>query len=187
MPTEYSISSVVYETSDTQGIMRLIPFIISAVCLLVSCGTAPVRHFDAPVEYFSEGFIDSDNFQVLAKGSPRKNTRTLVDRRESSLEDARLKIPERQIEVLTALAESQSPVPEPCRAQKTEIIRRTIQQAINGHLAGGREITSFYNVDGGATIVFRVSRAGIKQVFQGLSYECPVSQTAVTDAHNKNN
>lgn len=167
--------------------MRLIPLVISTVCLLVTCGTAPVRHFDAPVEYFSEGFIDSDNFQVLAKGSPRKNCRTLVDRRESSLEDARLKIPERQIEVLTALAESKNTVPEPCRAQQTDIIRRTIQQAINWHFAVGREVTSFYNEDGGATIVFRVSRTGIKQAFQGLSYECPVSQTAVTGAQNKNN
>lgn len=167
--------------------MRPIPFFISIICLLISCGTAPVRHFDAPVEYFSEGFIDSDNFQVLAKGAPRKNCRTLVDRRESSIEDARLKIPERQIEVLTALAESQNPVPELCRAQQTDIIRRTIQQAIKDHLTGGREITSFYNMDGGATIVFRVSRTGIKQAFQGLSYECPVSQTAVTGAYNKNN
>ena len=72
---------------------------IVALLVTVNCSKKKVRKPQAP-DYTTEGWLDSDTFQVIAKGKPIESARGFMRRRRFAKKDATIMAHRRVVELM---------------------------------------------------------------------------------------
>lgn len=149
--------------------------IITIIFPLFSCFTTTQTPANINYNYKSEGFLDKNHFQVLAKGIPDSGLKSLVEKRESAMRNAETLVQSRYMKLLNEYylknkLPNYSPITFPLLKNYS-----AIQKELNGHLSQypgyGKKICEYYNEDASAVIVHRISRNNLRDDILSISIE----------------
>jgi len=123
-------------------------------------------------DYKTEGFLDADHFQVIVVGTPDKDKRGLVQKRESALENAKNKLSKTVIDKLSEYYLSVH-LPTLGIGSAKEIanfddVRVNLTHELMPFLNDGSVAFEYYNYDHSAVIVFRVIRRNLQRALASV-------------------
>ncbi len=125
-------------------------------------------------DFSTEGFIDDSHFQVFVTGTPSREKKTLVERRESSLADIPGNVKSRFVGKISEYI-STGTAPSANTGNKKDAkekaspdVPSVVEERIQQLMAYSREIAVLYNEDGSVTAIHRICRPGLRGEIQGL-------------------
>ena len=139
---------------------------ILCMCTVISCAAAPQLREDAQYDFTTTGFLDDSSFQITAKDAPDPAAKGLVAQRESAVIKARNGL---QTSAVTALVEyrlalyaAQLPASHD-RDYLISSARGILAAEFRKYLAYGSIIEEYYEKDNAATVVYRISKSGLRK------------------------
>ncbi|HON77844.1 MAG TPA: hypothetical protein PK544_05095 [Spirochaetota bacterium] len=147
-------------------------FIIITTSAVLSCFTTTKVPDSIRFNYKTEGFLDKNNFQILAKGTPDSGLKSLVEKRESALRNAEKLVQSRYMQLLNEYylkkkLPDYSPVTFPL-LKYSSAIQKDLTRELSEYPGYGKQICTYYNEDASAVIVHRISRRNLQDDILGI-------------------
>lgn len=167
--------------------MRIVLMIILAAMFCVTAPSCTIRYYDTERllnDYKTEGFLDTDHFQVIIHGEPDKEKRGLVRRRESALRDARRKMEDTVVERLADYSlDYQVKKLELDDVKKIENmgeVREELEEEFSPFLEYGHIAFEYYNADHSAVIVYRIFKDDLVEDVESVEVDFKIKKEEVS-------
>lgn len=136
-------------------------------CSIIGSGN---KHHER--NFTAEGFLDTDHFQAIITGYPDKKQKGLVDKRQSSIEKAKLQIKKTVIDKLSTYCIKHQVQKKGIASTATipNLTMKTIEikQKLYPFLKYGQVAFRYYNEDHSAVIVYRIVKEKLKKDIESI-------------------
>lgn len=144
-----------------RSIIIIKKFFILALCVFVSACT--IKYYDTNKllnDYKTEGFLDRDHFQVIVTGTPNKESRGLVFRREAALRNAKSRLEDVVIDKLVSYSVDNQVKNLSLKMAddilNMEEMKKSLGEKMRQYLKYGNIAFEYYNEDCTAVLVYRI-------------------------------
>ena len=133
----------------------------------MSCGPSPEYLRSLNRDFFTTGFLNSDLYQAVIKGSPDENVKGLVARRESARMNAISDLENQVLQKLYGEWKMQhgndlEDIPE-------EQYRGAVTAELSTFVYKGRVVEKYYNQDHSISLVYRIHGNNLRSKIQSIS------------------
>lgn len=150
----------------------MIKKIIAAASLIIVTGCSGIEKKTGDNDITTEGFLSDSVFQVIVKSNPDKNTRGLVNQRESAYMNAKSRINEA---ASAALLEYWARYQEKNRVlnKNPQLLNRDnaksiISEKFKKVIDSGVIAHEYYRENASVVIVFRIEKNGLRQSIESI-------------------
>ncbi len=148
-------------------------FIFIMLLIPLSC---TIRYYDTNKlanDFTSEGFLDSDHYQVTIKGMPDNSSRGLVEQRESALKNAKSIMEDIIIHNLANYSleyhVQKLKIKDVNDIQNLTEIKKELPDKMRKFLDFGHIAFEYYNPDNSAVIVYRLFKEDLKEKIEAVN------------------
>ncbi|MBN2040609.1 MAG: hypothetical protein JW864_11225 [Spirochaetes bacterium] len=131
-------------------------------------------------DYTTEGFLDTDHYQVIVKGKPVNEAKGLVASRESALIDAKSRLKDKVLKSLTDYNYqyhiAKLNIKDEKVIQNIQSVKQELQNKMLPFYNSGYTAFEYYNPDNSAIIVYRIFRDNLVKKIESIEPDIKVRE-----------
>ena len=154
--------------------LRIFSIAVITVFFFISLNCT-IKYYDTNKlinDYTTDGFLDTDHYQVIVKGKPDADAKGLVAARESSLNDAKTRIEDT---VLNNLVEynyqyylDKLNIKDEKKIQNVQYVKQDLRKQMLQFYSFGYIAFEYYNPDNSAVIVYRIFKDNLLKKIESI-------------------
>ena len=154
--------------------LRIFSIAVITVFFFISLNCT-IKYYDTNKlinDYTTDGFLDTDHYQVIVKGKPDADAKGLVAARESSLNDAKSRIEDT---VLNNLVEynyqyylDKLNIKDEKKIQNVQYVKQDLRKQMLQFYSFGYIAFEYYNPDNSAVIVYRIFKDNLLKKIESI-------------------
>ena len=146
-------------------------FFVLSVC--VSCMTMPPLSTEKINDFSTNGFLDSNHYQITVSSRPDSSAKGLVAQRESSLIKARNEIQRKAVDSLVQYRFSRFIAQKEIYPEEhypySDQVLSYLQDSVLKYMAFGSIAEEYYDKDNTARIIFRIGKKDLQREIETIS------------------
>ncbi len=153
------------------------------IMLCVSFSACTIKYYDTNKllnDYKTEGFLDRDHFQVVITGSPDKESRGLVAKREAAFRNAKSRLEDGVIDRLVSYSVDnqvkKSGIKDVKDILNMDEVKRELVAGMREYLRYGRVAFEYYNEDCSAVLVYRIFKDDLVDDIESVKSDFKIKQ-----------